>query len=574
MPRQDRTNCGETQAAERVGARRPRQEVARLHAGCRALQNRGCSQQDAAKAHLVPRTTVRHWDKRRAGIAAHPEVVAFFESPVGAAFLHQIVVALHLVFTFEGPASARLVGRFLEQSGLAAFVASSHGSQDKVSNAMSREIVAFEEQHQPVLAEQMEPKKITVCKDETFHPAVCLVAMEPDSGFILVEEYSEKRDAAAWGAAMSRGLSNLPVQVIQSTSDEGKGILAYVRGQLGAHHSPDLFHVQQDLQRATSVAFASRVAEAEKAVENAEAQIAALRGKQEDWTQTSHGPGRPPNFDKRIAEAEKGHRNAEEALAVARARQETVQRLVREIGELYHPFDMTTGAPRSPSEVAEALTKHLDHIRRLAGEAGLSDYSKRLIAKARKMVPKMQETLAFFARESRSRIAGLGLSESEAQYVLEHLVAAAYLRRAASKASDADSRERLRQKADEILGRPPECISRATAEALRRWDKLNRVVDECVALFQRSSSCVEGRNGQLSLRHHSLHSLSQDKLRALTIVHNYLIRRRDGTTAAERFFGTKPPDLFQWLLDRLDMPARPAARRRHVVDRPSMPRAA
>src|SRR5512142_2769781 len=80
-------------------------------------------------------------------------------------------------------------------------------------------------------------------------------------------------------------------------------------------------------------------------------------------------------------------------------------------------------------------------------------------------------------------------------------------------------------------------------------------------LFQRSSSCVEGRNGQLSLRHHHLHQLSPRKLKVLTILHNYLIRRPDGTTAAERFFGAKPQDLFEDVLDRLDVPARPAAPR-------------
>ncbi|MEW6736820.1 MAG: DUF6399 domain-containing protein, partial [Acidobacteriota bacterium] len=78
--------------------------------------------------------------------------------------------------------------------------------------------------------------------------------------------------------------------------------------------------------------------------------------------------------------------------------------------------------------------------------------------------------------------------------------------------------------------------------------------------FQRSSSCVEGRNGQFSLRHHSLHRIGIRKLQALTIVHNYFIKRRDGTTAAQRFFGSKPADLFQWLIDRVSLPARPAKR--------------
>ena len=47
-------------------------------------------------------------------------------------------------------------------------------------------------------------------------------------------------------------------------------------------------------------------------------------------------------------------------------------------------------------------------------------------------------------------------------------------------------------------------------------------------------------------------------------MHNYFIRRPDGTTAAERFYGRQPRDLFAWLLDRLSIPARPHARRQGV----------
>ena len=88
-----------------------------------------------------------------------------------------------------------------------------------------------------------------------------------------------------------------------------------------------------------------------------------------------------------------------------------------------------------------------------------------------------------------------------------------------------------------------------------------RVAEDCAGLFQRSSSCVEGRNGQLSLRHHSLHRLSNRKLKAQTVVHNFFIKRRDGTTAAERFFGAAPKDLFEVLLEKVDLPGRPARKR-------------
>ena len=90
---------------------------------------------------------------------------------------------------------------------------------------------------------------------------------------------------------------------------------------------------------------------------------------------------------------------------------------------------------------------------------------------------------------------------------------------------------------------------------------IEQVAGECADLFQRSSSAVEGRNGQLSLHHHGRHRLSDRKLAALTAVHNFLIRRADDTTAAERLFARAPPPLFEQVLARVPLPPRPRRRR-------------
>jgi hypothetical protein len=79
--------------------------------------------------------------------------------------------------------------------------------------------------------------------------------------------------------------------------------------------------------------------------------------------------------------------------------------------------------------------------------------------------------------------------------------------------------------------------------------------------FQRSSSAVEGRDGQLALFHHGRHRLSPRKLAALTAVHNYHIRCPDRTTAAARFFGRSHLPLFEQLLDPMPLPPRPRRRR-------------
>ena len=40
--------------------------------------------------------------------------------------------------------------------------------------------------------------------DETFHPEICLVAIEPVSNFILLERYAADRSAATWTQALEQ----------------------------------------------------------------------------------------------------------------------------------------------------------------------------------------------------------------------------------------------------------------------------------------------------------------------------------------------------------------------------------
>ena len=91
------------------------------------------SQRAFAQTTGVPRSTLQHWLKRKQDLDADPALVAFFESPTGLAFLHRLVGACHLTFTQQGTCGLRLVGEFLQRSGLNRFVASSFGSQQAIA---------------------------------------------------------------------------------------------------------------------------------------------------------------------------------------------------------------------------------------------------------------------------------------------------------------------------------------------------------------------------------------------------------------------------------------------------------
>lgn len=69
--------------------------------------------------------------------------------------------------------------------------------------------------------------------------------------------------------------------------------------------------------------------------------------------------------------------------------------------------------------------------------------------------------------------------------------------------------------------------------------------------FQRASSKLEGRNGYLAFIHKANRGLSEQRLRVLTVIHNFDIRSYDKKTPAERLFKREFPDLFEFVLQNV-----------------------
>jgi peptide deformylase len=519
------------------------------------------SQRQYAREHNIPRSTLQYWLSRKATIDADPTVVDFFESSVGLAFLHRLVVAAHLVFNQEGPCGIRLICEYLELTGLHRFAAASIGSQHKMARRMEEQIIAYSVQEQTRLANTMAPKIITVCEDETYHPEICLVAIEPVSNFILAEKYVKHRDAETWDQAIKQATEGLPVDIIQSTSDEAKGILFHAQQSLGANHSPDLFHAQRELHKATSLPLRTRVAAGTEAVEKAEKQRREFETDYAAALEKRRPKAAPPNDPKWIEAARQIEQDARLELVAAEKRRDQMRAAIKGLGEVYHPYDPRSGQAMSAAEVEQRLNEQFAQIDQAAGAAQLSESSQKRIEKARRLLKGFVAVIAFFHLHVQLWIKELTLSPEIEQFVLEQLIPALYLERTAKKLSTSEERAKVRAVCEPMLAR-----ARAPGnplEALQDSEriKIMQVANQCADLFQRSSSCVEGRNGQLALRHHSLHQLSDKKLTALTVIHNFHLTRTDGTTAAERFFGNKPIALFSWLLDHLEVPTRPAARR-------------
>jgi len=354
------------------------------------LHTQGVSQRRAAQVLAVPRSTLQAWRAYHDRLDACPEMGAFFHSVPGLAFLHRLVIALHVVCVEIGACGIRLVCLVLELTGLNRFVGASYGTQQQVNRHVEDAIVAYRQEESARLSHAMPRKDITMTQDETWTGGLCLVGIEPVSNYIVIEQAAQARDHDTWQACMEPALAGLNCQVIQSTSDEAPGLLAYVEQHLRAHHSPDLFHVQHELSKAVAAPLAVRQRTAAKAVAQAEETLKRVHEHFDNANgePAKRGPGRPRKVTPCLAQA------AQDVAATHHEHQRLIgQRAqvtprMRAVGHAYHFVDVERGVRRNGKLIAGDIPQHIDTIRTIAQQEGLSETCLERIAKAERVVPK------------------------------------------------------------------------------------------------------------------------------------------------------------------------------------------
>src|SRR5262245_55929415 len=389
--------------------RKPRWERTRRAAlldQYRALQAEGLSQRQAAKTLLIPRTTLQAWHVWQERLDACPQVVAFFESGPGLAFLHRLVMALHVVFVGIGACGIRLVCRFLELTALNRFVGASYGTQQPVNRHVEEALVAYKPEETARLAQGMPPQESTATQDETCTGGLCLVAMEPVSKYMLLEHPAEACAHDPWGEARPEALAPLKCHVIQSTSDEAPGLRADGEQHLGAHHSPDLCQVQPDLSQAVSAPMAAQQRAAAQGMTKAEERRTRMQAQLPHPPNelAKRGPGRPPQVAVSLEQAALEVAAARHEPQRLREQRETFRQRIRAIGHAYHFGALERGVRRNGKLLASDLQRSIDASRPIAQHAGLPQACLARSEKAERVVPKMPATIALVSTYVRQQV--------------------------------------------------------------------------------------------------------------------------------------------------------------------------
>src|SRR5947209_7412822 len=341
------------------------------------------------------------------------------------------------------------------------------------------------------LAQDMPHKDLTVTQDETFTGGLCLITMDPESNFIIVEQLAQTRDQTTWHDLMAPALAQLKCRVIQSTSDEAPGLLAYVEHYLEAHHSPDLFHVQHELVKAVSGPLATKERAAHKAVTEAKEQRERL---QSDPQSAGHetakrAPGRPPQKPVSLEQAEHALAAASREHARLAEQRAQVKAHIRGIGHDYHFVDLERGVRRNGPLIASDIQEHIEQIRAIAQHEGLSQSCLERIEKAERVVPKMQATIAFVSRYVGQQVNQLDVTPPVSFAMHAKLMPSYYLDRVAEThtVSDGEPLRDLAQRLRTPLLEPGSVFSALSPEVQHPLcDEAQRLA----TVLQRSSSKV------------------------------------------------------------------------------------
>ena len=485
---------------------------------------------------------------------------AFFDGAEGQAWLHLLVVLLLLVVVLHGGAGVERVQFILRRLRLDRRVACSRSHLQERAARMSGMVREFGVEQTLALSATMPPRTVTLCADEMWLAGtMILVANDPVSGWIWVQTIAATRDEATWTAAIKDGTRGMSLTVRTVGADCGSGLIAMARSGLGVSHSADVFHGQYELTRACARRLSMRVQTAEATHQHSVAATRALRAQRRASERGPRGPGRPPEWDHHLAVAEHAQHQSDKALRRARTDQETMREVVRGIGEQVHPVDLATGAPRDGDTVQEALDALLARGGAVALKLGAT--GTRAVEKVQRLVPNWASIVRQWWQEVWARMSAVGLGEELFTLVLTVLIPAMYVRWVSERNHlDSASRKALARVHESLLAK---VRAHAEWQALppATREHLQELADECARWFVRSTGSTEGHNGWLRLRFHQRHAVTPEWLETQRVLHNFLIRRRDGSSAAERFFGAAHGDLVEYLVARMPLPALPRQRK-------------
>lgn len=385
----------------------------------------------------------------------------------------------------------------------------------------------------------------TVAMDETFQgDMLALVLMDLPSGYLILEETSDDRSFESWWGKAGGRLQSLGINVQHAISDRAKALIKLAVDGFDCVSGADIFHAQQDISRWLGSRLARQHKQAKAAYEQAEAAY------QKDME----------HFEKTVAAVD-----TELAYTQIKQNHEAYHQHLAGISDEIHPFSLQSSQAQRKEQIQAGLENHAQAFAKIALSQAIND-SKQTLTKFRNQFDGLAANVEFWWVWMLEIVAGFAVDEAMQQWLLYRLLPVVYWHQQTQRTKNPTQRQKYKQAWELAFTHLQQDAFTETLSDSQMQHWLTQA-DWMARQFHRSSSAVEGRNGCLSQMYHNGRGLTEQRLRALTVIHNYGLKRHDGTTAAKRFFNQDFPDLFSWVAG--EMSELPLHRNRAKRDLPN-----
>jgi hypothetical protein len=391
-------------------------------------------------------------------------------------------------------------------------------------------------------------RKAVVAADETFFgDFLILVLMDLSSGYLILEDISDDRCFDTWLAKATPRLEALGLDVDHVISDRAKALIKLAVMGFDCPSGADTFHAQYDVSKWLGGQLGRRKAQAKKQYEATLQTVSKNPAMDND-----------PLCEQAI-QSEKACAEIQEALA---AYHENLPGIADEI----HPFSVLDNSRNDSERVISGLEKRAQAFEKIAKSQKIDD-SKRIMKKFRNQFKDLAINVEFWWLWVGEILTDLAVDDVTQHWLTHTLLPVVYWHQQLHKTKNPKQREKHQQAWQRAVhALQADAFSATLSESeLQRWLAW---AEWMARKFHRSSSAVEGRNGFLSQMYHNGRGLTEKRLRALTVIHNYGLKRLDGTTAAMRLFDREFPDLFSWLVTEMGELPLPRKGRGRVIHNP------
>jgi hypothetical protein len=214
-----------------------------------------------------------------------------------------------------------------------------------------------------------------------------------------------------------------------------------------------------------------------------------------------------------------------------------------------HPFDIHQNRPQTTAIVSLELQYILQTLQNLRQTHQLKD-PRNGIRALKNQIESLSAIVDLWWSWVAQCLAARGCELSTIDWVKRQLLPVVYWQQQVRRTKNPQARKNYQmahQNAFFNFEQHPVTLSLSKLDRDDWWNWAMWMVSK----FQRSSSAVEGRNSYLSQVYHNRRGLSAKRLKVATVIHNFYLKRSDGTTSAERLFSRKFPNLFEYLVKNI-----------------------